>query len=746
MNNVAEQKIINEIWTYFRNGLNAGKAKEPNEYLTSLGFDKNLLEIGFNSGQFHHRKTDQYKLDHLSIGLLKPSTASVRSPEMVPYTCIGSNGIVFPLKDITDSIVNFQFIRFKLQDKPAEYLNENGVYPCYPHHLTERLFIVPTVLDAATIIQSKILGNRDAVMALHGSVSLNQHQEAIDRLTDLKQIVCIGMDSIDSLKTDVTIVPVELQENCSLNDMLLSYGGDGLLEYINDQLGNQYTPDFPMDGLQVINEQRILFEGKTALFEVRGYLPADLGKMEIGLFVQNPETSHLSRHRVDLYNEKRVKQLCGDECEKNGYNVNLFNSDVTLLINLLDIHRDGLTSTQPNKVKIEVKKELTPSAEKKAIEQLKRTDLLSFIDNQLELSGIVGEESVRTTAFVIGTSYKMPKQLHAIVQGESGSGKTHLINTVADCLPTEDVKRYTRITERALQNMEEKELINKCVIFQDLDGLGYEAQFALRELQSAGIFESSVASKDIYGNSKTISKIVHAKMSSLSATTKGELYYDNMTRSVILGVDESEAQTQRILDYHNNKLAGIIDPKQEGQAKQELRNMVRMLKQYPVKNPFAHLLQLPVESKMKRRLNSQFQDFICQVTLLHQYQRKVDNNGFLLVQKEDIRSAIELFFTPILLKVDDLDSSTRQFFEELKKYIGANNYKTKLFTQVEIRKALNKSKSRTCDYLSRLRDAGFIIIAGGTFNRGFQYKIEMWDELEALRKSIKEQLLKASVS
>jgi hypothetical protein len=235
-------------------------------------------------------------------------------------------------------------------------------------------------------------------------------------------------------------------------------------------------------------------------------------------------------------------------------------------------------------------------------------------------------------------------------------------------------------------------------------------------------------------------------MSSLSATTKGELYYDNITRSVLFGVDESEAQTQRIVDYHNNKLAGIIDPKLEEQAKQELRNMVRMLKQYSVINPFAHLLQLPVESKMKRRLNNQFQEFICQVTLLHQYQRKVDNNGFLLVEKEDIRSAIELFFTPILLKVDDLDSSTRQFFEELKKYIGFNNYKSKLYTQVEIRKALNKSKSRTCDYLSRLREAGFIIIAGGSENKGYQYKIEMWDELDKLKKSIKDQLLKSSVS
>src|ERR1035437_9236501 len=174
------------------------------------------------------------------------------------------------------------------------------------------------------------------------------------------------LQHIKCVNPKVVLSAVVLHDNNSLNNLFLAYGTDGLLEYINEQRGDQNITELPINGLQVISEQKILFEGKTAMFEVRGYLPADNGKMEIALFVINPETNYISRQRIDLYYGKRVKELCKDECENQGYNINLFTSDVSQLITLLVNHRDGLTSTQSNKVKIDIKKELTPSAEKKA--------------------------------------------------------------------------------------------------------------------------------------------------------------------------------------------------------------------------------------------------------------------------------------------------------------------------------------------------------------------------------------------
>jgi argonaute-like protein implicated in RNA metabolism and viral defense len=72
-----------------------------------------------------------------------------------------------------------------------EYLNQEGIYPNYPHPLTKRLFVVPTVIDVASLLQSKALENREAVIALHNGELLPQHLEAIKALTELEELVIL---------------------------------------------------------------------------------------------------------------------------------------------------------------------------------------------------------------------------------------------------------------------------------------------------------------------------------------------------------------------------------------------------------------------------------------------------------------------------------------------------------------------------------------------------------------------------
>jgi DNA primase len=48
-------EILTKVFSYFQNGLNTGMAKKPKEYLQSRNLNHELLEIGYNSGQFHHR-------------------------------------------------------------------------------------------------------------------------------------------------------------------------------------------------------------------------------------------------------------------------------------------------------------------------------------------------------------------------------------------------------------------------------------------------------------------------------------------------------------------------------------------------------------------------------------------------------------------------------------------------------------------------------------------------------------------
>jgi hypothetical protein len=234
---------------------------------------------------------------------------------------------------------------------------------------------------------------------------------------------------------------------------------------------------------------------------------------------------------------------------------------------------------------------------------------------------------------------------------------------------------------------------------------------------------------------------VNCHFASLTATTKAEVYYDNMSRSVVIGVDESLEQTLRIVKQQNQKIAGLIDTEKEQQAKELLRNSIRVLKSYIVINPYADQIMLPLEAKMLRRLNSQFQNFVSQITILHQYQRKTDSKGRLIATKEDIQKAVELFFSAIMIKVDELDGSTRQFFEKMKGYVRKQpKGTTHRFTAREIRQEMNISKSTNFKYFTMLQELEYIQAVEGSVNRGFKYLITHWDDMEKLRTKIKNEL------
>jgi hypothetical protein len=120
-------------------------------------------------------------------------------------------------------------------------------------------------------------------------------------------------------------------------------------------------------------------------------------------------------------------------------------------------------------------------------------------------------------------------------------------------------------------------------------------------------------------------------------------------------------------------------------------------------------------------------------------QREQDKNGHIITTKEDMQLAINLLFETIILKVDELDGSLRQFFEELKSFVQAQEDKEKYrFGRREIRQALNLSKSQQHRFLQQLLELEYIKQVGGASNRGYLYQIIYWDDNKALRKEIQD--------
>jgi len=314
---------------------------------------------------------------------------------------------------------------------------------------------------------------------------------------------------------------------------------------------------------------------------------------------------------------------------------------------------------------------------------------------------------------------------------------------VSSFIPKEGKKSFTRVTEGSFYNYGMYDLSHQLICIEDLDGMKEEAQLAFRELQSKGVIISSTSSKDENGNVNAYERVVYGPIASMACTTKGEVYEDNMSRCFLIAVDESHEQTLRIIEYQNKKSAGLIDEKREQQITEFLQHCLRILQPYQVINPYADKVHLPEEAHKIRRLNGLYQAFVKQITLLHQYQRKTDAQGRLVSEKEDLQVAAEIMFESIVLKVDELDGSLRQFYERLKQYVKSkdnSHYQSYEFSQREIRHALHLSKTQLHRYLHDLMALEYIRQAGGYANKGFSYKVLYWDNITAIRARVKRHL------
>lgn len=337
----------------------------------------------------------------------------------------------------------------------------------------------------------------------------------------------------------------------------------------------------------------------------------------------------------------------------------------------------------------------------------------------------------------------MTDTLHALIQGSSGSGKTRLLKQVTACMPPEQVTKLTRLSDKVLYNYPEHYFVNRLLCLEDIDGLSEEAEFALRELQSNGELNSATSIKLDNGQITSGQKTVRGPIASLACTTHGEIYEDNMSRMFLIAVDESAEQTERIIAYQNSVAAGVLNKSGEEKAKQFLQNLVRILQPCEVVNPYAQSVRLPTEAHKVRRLNDLFQSFIKLVTILHQYQRQRDAQRRLITQVEDVEMAVAVMFESIVLKVDELDGSLRQFYERLKQYLQqqhGNHYEQAAFSLREVRQSLKCSKTQVFRYIADLVELQYVRQSGGHGNRGFTYTICYWDHYQVMRDKIRTRL------
>lgn len=738
---------------YFETCRKALSASErARTYATERRLDWQLTNIGFSNDKVPDTWSKAYKENASRIGLLSKT-------EDNRYINRFRSCLVFALKNVQGQLVS---IYGRGLDKGHFYLPgaHQGLYPEYPNAATKKLILTESVIDAATLHQENSITKDYTVLACYGTNGFTpEHEQVIKELKQLEEVILFfdgdeaGREGVKKMAAKLH----ELRKDVTISELITPEGEDvnslaqGHEKEIFAHLLQSRTIIFSVENKTIVPSStsykleifphRFLYRTATANYHIKGDLQNNFESLRVSLDIEHPLNGRKSRSKVDLYEDKQVDKLSRDASDKLGLRADMVQLDLEALTNLLEDHREksSLKEEKPAAATLQVPLHL----QQKCKEFLTKPNLIKRLNDLVGQAGVVGEETNRIFLFGIASSYKMPETLHALIQGSSGSGKTHLLAKVSNFIPKEGKKSFTRVTEGSLYNYGMYDLSNQLICIEDLDGMKEEAQLAFRELQSKGVIISSTSSKDENGNVNAYERIVYGPIASMACTTKGEIYEDNMSRCFLIAVDESHEQTIKIIQYQNKKSAGQIDEKREQQITEFLQHCIRMLKPYGVINPYADKVNLPEEAHKIRRLNGLYQSFVKQITLLHQYQRKQDAQGRLISEKEDLQAAAEIMFESIVLKVDELDGSLRQFYERLKSYVktkGNGHHESYEFNQREIRHALHISKSQLHRYIQDLLALEYIRQAGGHINRGFNYKVLYWDNIAALRSKVKRHL------
>jgi DNA primase catalytic core len=730
----------------------------------NLPFDKST--IGFNSASLMDGWSKALKESALQAGLLT-KTGSGHSQHF-------RNCIVFELQSKQGQAVGIYGRHIdEKSEKRHVYLpgHHQGIYPRYPKPETKKLIITESVIDAATLLGIPEITKEYEILAAYGTNGLtDEHVQAIKELTKLSEIIfafdgdAAGKDGtkrnaeiLHQQRPDITISYLELPENEDINSLAQSHEVEIFTQLLNQRkpVEQEVKKDFSFlsenpgrqatDCFDTANPHRIRYTTETALYTVKGGVGKQMDSLKVSLDiahrVENAQNGLKYRTKADLYEDRQVQKLSREAGEKLGLRADLLELELNRFADLLEEYRENLLDENEQQEKSQAVK-VPPETERGCIDFLRQPDLINNLNALIGETGLVGEETTRLFLFIAAASHRMPDTLHVLVQGSSGSGKTRLMKRTADCMPQESTVRFTRVTENSFYNYQEYFFVHKLVCFEDVDGLKEEAQYAVRELISNEVLTSSTSVKDENGNISAKQRTVRGPIASMSCTTRGHIYEDNMSRTFIVAVDESPGQTKKIIDYQNRRSAGLVDEKKETENMLFLQNLVRTLRPYPVVNPYGDKLLLPEEAHKIRRLTELYHAFVKQVTLLHQYQRKKDMQGRLLSEKEDLQAACRILFESIVLKVDELDGPLRAFYEQLKEYIKTKGeqYENYQFSQREVRHALKLSKSQLFRYITDLVELEYLQQSGGYANRGFKYKITWWDNIHALRSRIKKYL------
>jgi hypothetical protein len=299
-----------------------------------------------------------------------------------------------------------------------------------------------------------------------------------------------------------------------------------------------------------------------------------------------------------------------------------------------------------------------PEAEAEATRLLQDPALLYRAITTIGQLGVEGEAVNRGVSYLALTSRQTDDPISVLIKGRSSSGKSHLVKCALAMIPPEEYHLLTAMSAKALAYAEDLDFRHKIIVIFEDEGLGEEAEYLMRTLLTEGRLEYLTVDKGPHGlKTRRISQPGPTGL--MTTMTKAMTREDNETRAWSLYVDDSKAQTLRVVKRQADAATGDATapdttPWQALQRRLRPRTVV-----IPWASTLARLLQLDTLPQDITRLRRDFPRLLTLVkviTLLYQQQRTCDADGRLIATVDDYAMAYYLVAEPFARSVHGLSA------------------------------------------------------------------------------------------
>src|SRR5690606_22711018 len=307
--------VLSGIWNSCELKNYGNRGIKSKKLLQQMGFDYNRVPIGYVNHEKKRYRNNRELQAWLDIGFIKETGR--QSKGKAPHKSVfAANGIIVPLKNKEHAIVNFYCLS-SYYGNYSYLFEQTGLYPHYPNTDAVTLIITETPEDAICILHTSIINQCVQVVSLHNKGYItNEHISAFKTLEHVQNIIlafpqnnnyCMYVqDCVRSVFPYVNIEVLMIPNGFGVHDFWKTYGSESL-EYIFADIISKETHIENTEVLHVINPQLIAYKGSEAFFEVRGFLPYNLGQMELTLVTVNTRTNKKDRCNINLYNYSSIQ-------------------------------------------------------------------------------------------------------------------------------------------------------------------------------------------------------------------------------------------------------------------------------------------------------------------------------------------------------------------------------------------------------------------------------------------------------